>query len=97
MNFQVTNSTAEIATNARALFQPGWIGSLRLPNPIVMALRNLVQGLAPELTKRNIRIATATVSTLVLPDSPEAAGAADTLWTLATAADAPWEIIYPAA
>src|SRR5258706_14710007 len=35
------------------------------------ALRNLVQGLAPELTKLNIRIATETVSTLVLPDSLE--------------------------
>lgn len=61
------------------------------------ALRNVVEGLAPALRERNIRIATATVSTLVAPDSAEARGVADTLWALATDSDAGWERPYFAA
>lgn len=60
------------------------------------ALRNLVEGLAPALASLNIRIATATVSTSVAPDTAEGAGAADTLWALAQPS-APWEISYPRA
>jgi NAD(P)-dependent dehydrogenase (short-subunit alcohol dehydrogenase family) len=59
------------------------------------ALRNLVEGLVPELKDRGIRIGIATVNTLVAPDSPEARGVAGAFWTLA--ADAGWEIVYPAA
>ncbi len=61
------------------------------------ALRNLVEGLAPDLAKRGIRIGIASVGTLVAPDSEEAAGAAEAVWTLAAVPDAPWEIIYPGA
>jgi NAD(P)-dependent dehydrogenase (short-subunit alcohol dehydrogenase family) len=61
------------------------------------ALRNLVQGLAPELAAKNIRIATATVATLVAPDSPEAHGVAETFWELATGNEARWEMMYPVA
>ncbi|OJU13019.1 MAG: short-chain dehydrogenase [Caulobacterales bacterium 68-7] len=61
------------------------------------ALRNLVEGLAPALAQRNIRIATATVATLVAPDSAEAAGVAQTLWTLATDPSAGWEQAFPTA
>lgn len=61
------------------------------------ALRNLVEGLAPALREQHIRIATATVSTLVAPESVEAQGVAQTLWTLATDPDAGWERTYPAA
>jgi NAD(P)-dependent dehydrogenase (short-subunit alcohol dehydrogenase family) len=61
------------------------------------ALRNLVHGLAPSLAAHNIRIATATIGTLVAPDSPEASGAAETLWTLATQPGAPWELSFPRA
>lgn len=59
------------------------------------ALRNLVQGLAPDLARRNIRIATATVATLVSPDSAEAQGVANTFWDLATDPSASWEAVYP--
>lgn len=58
-------------------------------------LRNIVQALAPPLAARNIRIATATVSTLIAPGSAEAHGVADTFWHLATDTDAPWEAVYP--
>ena len=61
------------------------------------ALRNVVQGLVPALAERNIRIAMATVAALVAPASAEAAGVADTLWTLATDPDAGWERTFPAA
>jgi len=61
------------------------------------ALRNLVEGLAPELRDRKIRIHIATVNTLVAPESQEAKGVADTFWTLATSPDAGWEALYPAA
>lgn len=61
------------------------------------AIRNVVEGLAPALAARNIRIATATVATLVAPSSAEAAGAAETLWQLATDPAAGWERRYPAA
>lgn len=61
------------------------------------ALRNLVQGLVPELAERGIRIASASVATLVAPGSDEAKGVADTFWTLATDPAADWEAAYPAA
>ncbi len=61
------------------------------------ALRNLVQGLAPALAERGIRIGLATVATLVAPASAEAAGVAETLWTLATDPNAGWERAFPAA
>ena len=61
------------------------------------ALRNVVQGLVPALAERNIRIGLATVATLVAPGSTEAAGVADTFWSLATDPDAGWERTYPAA
>jgi NAD(P)-dependent dehydrogenase (short-subunit alcohol dehydrogenase family) len=60
------------------------------------ALRNVVQGLVPALAERNIRIAMATVAALVAPASAEAAGVADTLWTLATDPDTGWEQTFPA-
>ncbi len=60
------------------------------------ALRNLVQGLAPDLAERGIRIATATVGTLVAPGSKEAADVADVFWTLATSSHPAWEAVYPA-
>jgi NADP-dependent 3-hydroxy acid dehydrogenase YdfG len=59
------------------------------------ALRNVVQGLAGPLAERNIRIATATVSTLVSPHSAEARGVADSFWDLATNPVAAWEAAYP--
>ncbi len=61
------------------------------------ALRNLVEGLAPDLAKRGIRIAIATVATRVAPDSPEANGVAETLWSLASDPSAGWERTYPLA
>jgi NAD(P)-dependent dehydrogenase (short-subunit alcohol dehydrogenase family) len=61
------------------------------------ALRNVVQGLAPDLAERNIHIKTATVSTLVSPGSSEAAGVADIFWSLATDPNSGWEAVYPAA
>lgn len=60
------------------------------------ALRNIVQALAAPLAAQNIRIATATVATLVSPGSEEAKGVAETFWSLATRSDAPWEATYPA-
>ncbi|MET0314727.1 MAG: SDR family oxidoreductase [Hansschlegelia sp.] len=59
------------------------------------ALRNLVEGLAPDLATRGVKIGTVTVSTLVEPRSAEARGVADALWTLATDAAFGWEITYP--
>lgn len=61
------------------------------------ALRNLVQGLAPQLASRGVRIATATVAALVAPGSDEAAAVARTFWTLATDPAAGWERTWPAA
>lgn len=61
------------------------------------ALRNVVQGLAPALAERGVRIGLATVATLVEPGSAEAAGVADTLWTLANDPSAGWERTFPAA
>ena len=61
------------------------------------ALRNIVQALAAPLALRNIRIATATVATLVSPGSPEAQGVADTFWGLATDPTTGWEAVFPAA
>lgn len=58
-------------------------------------LRNIVQALHVPLAARGIRIATATVATLVRPGSQEAREVADTFWRLATDGDAPWEAIYP--
>lgn len=60
------------------------------------ALRNVVQGLAPDLAERNIHMKTATVSTLVSPGSSEAAGVADIFWSLATDPNSGWEAVYPA-
>ena len=59
-------------------------------------LRNIVQGLAEPLADAGIRIATATVATLVDPGSREARDVADIFWRLATESDAPWELVYPA-
>lgn len=59
------------------------------------ALRNLVEGLAPDLDQRGIRIAIATVATLVAPDSAEATGVAETLWALASDPSTGWERTYP--
>lgn len=61
------------------------------------ALRNLVEGLAPDLEQRGIRIAIATVAILVAPDSPEAHGVAETLWSLASDPSTGWERTYPLA
>ncbi|WP_431282765.1 SDR family oxidoreductase [Humitalea sp. 24SJ18S-53] len=65
------------------------------------ALRNLVQGLAAPLAAQDIRIGIATIATLVAAGSPEALGAAEAIWSLATAeaapGAAPWEITYPTA
>jgi len=61
------------------------------------ALRNLVEGLAPDLDRRGIRIAIATVATLVAPDSAEANGVAETLWALASDPSTGWERTYPLA
>lgn len=61
------------------------------------ALRNLVEGLAPDLEQRGIRIAIATVAILVAPDSPEAKGVAETLWSLASDPSTGWERTYPLA
>lgn len=58
-------------------------------------LRNIVQTLAAPLAERGIRIATATVATLVSPGSDEAHGVADAFWHLATDHHAPWEVVYP--
>lgn len=58
------------------------------------ALRNLVQGIAPRLAQRGIRIAMATVATLVAPQSAEADGVAETFWQLATTGQG-WEANYP--
>ncbi len=60
------------------------------------ALRNVVEGLAGPLAERGIRIAVATIATLVDPGSTEAREAADTIWTLATDPTAGWEAVYPA-
>ena len=60
------------------------------------ALRNVVQGLAGPLAERGIRIALATVATLVNPGSAEARDVAETLWHLATDAEPAWEVSYPA-
>ncbi|MGF7150659.1 NAD(P)-dependent dehydrogenase (short-subunit alcohol dehydrogenase family) [Sphingomonas zeicaulis] len=60
------------------------------------AMRNIVQALAEPLAARGIRIALATVATLIAPGSPEAKGVADTFWHLATDANAGWEATYPA-
>jgi NAD(P)-dependent dehydrogenase (short-subunit alcohol dehydrogenase family) len=59
-------------------------------------LRNIVQGLAEPLAQQGVRIATVTVSTLVSPGSREAEDVADAFWRLATDANAPWEVVYPA-
>lgn len=61
------------------------------------ALRNLVEGLAPDLEPRGIRIAIANVATLVAPESAEARGAAETLWSLAADPASGWERTWPAA
>jgi NAD(P)-dependent dehydrogenase (short-subunit alcohol dehydrogenase family) len=58
-------------------------------------LRNLVQGLAAPLAERGIRIAIATVATLISPGSTEADGVAETLWQLAHDPATGWEAIYP--
>jgi NADP-dependent 3-hydroxy acid dehydrogenase YdfG len=59
-------------------------------------LRNIVQALAEPLAAQGIRIAIATVATLVSPGSAEAKAVADSLWDLATNPTATWEAIYPA-
>lgn len=58
-------------------------------------LRNIVQALAAPLAEQGIRIATATVATLVSPGSDEARGVADAFWHLATDHHTPWEVVYP--
>lgn len=59
------------------------------------ALRNVVQALAAPLAERNIRIAIATVATLVAPQSEEARKVADIFWKLATGPQSGWEVVYP--
>lgn len=59
------------------------------------ALRNIVQALAEPLGARGMRIAIASVATLVNPGSAEADGVAHTLWKLATDKAAAWEAAYP--
>ncbi|MGI0525884.1 SDR family NAD(P)-dependent oxidoreductase [Rhizobium giardinii] len=59
------------------------------------ALRNVVEGLAGPLAERGIRIAVATIATIVGPGSTEAREAADTIWMLSTDPTAGWEIVYP--
>lgn len=59
------------------------------------ALRNIVQALAEPLAAQNIKIAIATVATLVDPGSAEAHGVADTVWQLATGPSPGWEVVYP--
>jgi NAD(P)-dependent dehydrogenase (short-subunit alcohol dehydrogenase family) len=59
------------------------------------ALRNIVQAQAEPLAKQSIRIAIATVATLVSPGSAEAKGVADTFWNLANHPVAQWEAVYP--
>jgi NADP-dependent 3-hydroxy acid dehydrogenase YdfG len=59
------------------------------------ALRNIVQALAEPLADKGIRIAIATVATLVSPGSVEAKSVADTFWSLANDPNAPLEAIYP--
>lgn len=59
------------------------------------ALRNIVQGLAQPLAVQGIRIALATVATLVAPESREAQNVAEAFWQLATDSASPWEIVYP--
>lgn len=59
------------------------------------ALRNIVQGLAGPLAAQGIRIALATVATLVAPGSQEAQDVADIFWRMATDPASPWEIVYP--
>jgi NAD(P)-dependent dehydrogenase (short-subunit alcohol dehydrogenase family) len=61
------------------------------------ALRNIVQALAEPLAAKRIRIAIATVSTLVSPGSSESRGVAETFWHLATNANSSWEALYPTA
>lgn len=58
-------------------------------------LRNMVQALAKPLADRNVRIALATVATLVSPGSKEASDVADIFWRLATEPNAGWEAVYP--
>jgi NAD(P)-dependent dehydrogenase (short-subunit alcohol dehydrogenase family) len=60
-------------------------------------LRNIVQALAEPLGSQGIRIAIATVATLVAPNSAEARGVAETMWKLATDPQSGWEAIYLAA
>jgi NAD(P)-dependent dehydrogenase (short-subunit alcohol dehydrogenase family) len=60
------------------------------------ALRNVVQALAQPLAEKSIRIAIATVATLVSPGSTEAKDVADTFWNLAADKRGPWEAFYPA-
>lgn len=59
------------------------------------ALRNLVEGLAPDLAQRNIRIAIATVGTPIAPGSKEADEVANLFWRLATENEVRWEENYP--
>jgi NAD(P)-dependent dehydrogenase (short-subunit alcohol dehydrogenase family) len=61
------------------------------------ALRNLVEGLAPPLDTRGIRLRMTTVATHVSPGSTEAMGVADALWRLASGPQAGWERFYPTA
>lgn len=61
------------------------------------ALRNIVQALAAPLAARDIRIAIATVATLVAPGSVEARDVSDSFWHLATDPTAQWEAVYPPA
>jgi NAD(P)-dependent dehydrogenase (short-subunit alcohol dehydrogenase family) len=59
------------------------------------ALRNLTQALVAPLAERGIRIAMATIATLLLPASPEAEASAELLWRLATDRSSGWEATYP--
>ncbi len=60
-------------------------------------LRNITQALVEPLAAKGIRIAIATIATLVSPGSAEAAAVAETFWQLAKDSTAPWEAVYPAA
>lgn len=60
------------------------------------ALRNIVQALAEPLAAKRIRIAIATVATVVNPRSREAVEVADAFWRLANEANGSWEVVYPA-
>jgi short-subunit dehydrogenase len=62
------------------------------------AIRNMTHGLFDSFKDRSVHIATVTVATLVVPDSPEGQGIADAFWDLHNASPDAWmaEVSYPA-